>query len=110
MGLCKYQEAITTALHVLVSPDFDKGFHIVFIFLRRDIVYYITQKNLKGEELPISFMRKTLHDYELKYSTIEKQAFYLVKEIAHFRTYILSSHVYFLCTTFSYEYVAQPTI
>jgi hypothetical protein len=38
-------------------------------------------------------MRKTLHDYELKYSTIEKQVFSLVKEVAHFRTYILSTHV-----------------
>jgi hypothetical protein len=57
------------------------------------IVAILTQNNLKGEELPIYFMRKTLHDYELKYSTIEKQAFSLVKEIAHFRTYILSAHV-----------------
>jgi hypothetical protein len=38
-------------------------------------------------------MSKTLHDYELKYSTIEKQAFSLVKAIAHFSTYILSTHV-----------------
>jgi hypothetical protein len=38
-------------------------------------------------------MSKTLHDYELKYSEIEKQALSLVKAVAHFRTYILSSHV-----------------
>jgi hypothetical protein len=38
-------------------------------------------------------MSKTLHDYELKYSEIEKQALSLVKVVAHFRTYILSSHV-----------------
>jgi hypothetical protein len=34
-----------------------------------------------------------MHDYELKYSDIEKQALSLVKAVAHFRTYILSSHV-----------------
>jgi hypothetical protein len=48
---------------------------------------------LKGGGLPIAFMRKTLHDYELKYSKIEKQAYSLVKAIAHFRMYILFSHV-----------------
>jgi hypothetical protein len=38
-------------------------------------------------------MSKTLHDYELNYSMIEKQALSLVKAIAHFRTYILSAHI-----------------
>jgi hypothetical protein len=38
-------------------------------------------------------MSKMLHDYELNYSTIEKQALSLVKAIAHFRAYILSNHV-----------------
>jgi hypothetical protein len=38
-------------------------------------------------------MSKTLDDYELRYSNIEKNALLLVKEISHFRTYILSSHV-----------------
>jgi hypothetical protein len=38
-------------------------------------------------------MSKTLHDYELNYSIIEKQALSLVKEITHFRTYILSTHI-----------------
>jgi len=53
----------------------------------------LTERNSKGEELPIIFMSKTLHDYELKYLEIEKQALSLVKAISHFRTYILSSHV-----------------
>jgi hypothetical protein len=51
------------------------------------------QRNHKGEELSISFMSKTLHDYDLKYSNKEKQALSLVKAVPHFRTYILSSHV-----------------
>jgi hypothetical protein len=38
-------------------------------------------------------MRKTLLDYELRYSELEKQALSLVKAVAHFRTYILNSHV-----------------
>jgi hypothetical protein len=57
------------------------------------IASILTQINLKGKELPISFMSKNLHDYELKYLEIEKQALSLFKSMAHFRTYILSSHV-----------------
>jgi hypothetical protein len=38
-------------------------------------------------------MRKTLHDYELRYSELEKKYLALVKEVAHFQTYILNSHV-----------------
>ena len=38
-------------------------------------------------------MRKTLHDYELRYSKLEKQVLDLVKEVAHFHMYILNSHV-----------------
>jgi hypothetical protein len=57
------------------------------------IASILTQKNQKQEELPIAFMSKTLHDYELNYSIIEKQALSLVKVIAHFKTYILSTHV-----------------
>ena len=38
-------------------------------------------------------MSKTLHDYELRYSELEKQALALVKAATHFQTYILNSHV-----------------
>jgi hypothetical protein len=38
-------------------------------------------------------MRKTLHDYELRYSELENKALSLVKVVAHFQTYILNSHV-----------------
>jgi len=38
-------------------------------------------------------MSKTLHDYELNYSIIEKQTLSFIKEMAHFKTYILSTHI-----------------
>jgi hypothetical protein len=38
-------------------------------------------------------MSKTLHNYELIYSKLEKQDLTLVKVVAHFLTYILNSHV-----------------
>ena len=53
----------------------------------------LTQKNLKGEELPNYFMSKELHDYELRCSPFEKQDFSLVRAISHFKFYILNSLV-----------------
>jgi hypothetical protein len=61
--------------------------------LEETIISILTQKNENAEELPIAFMSKTLHDYELNYSIVEKQVVSLVKAIAHFRTYILSAHI-----------------
>jgi ribonuclease HI len=83
---------ITTA-PVLISPDFQRDFIIYSFSTETVVASVLTQKNTKGEELPISFMRKTLHDYELRYSELEKKALALVKVVAHFQTYILNSHV-----------------
>jgi hypothetical protein len=84
--------AITTA-PVLISPDFQRYF-IIYSFATEIVVAsFLTQNNIKGEELPISFMSKTLHDYELRYSKLEKKTLVLVKVVMHFRTYILKSHV-----------------
>jgi hypothetical protein len=61
------KRAITIA-PVLISPDFKRDF-IIYSFATESVVASVlTQRNAKGEELPISFMSKTLHDYELKYS------------------------------------------
>jgi hypothetical protein len=38
-------------------------------------------------------MRKILHDYELRYSELEKQVLDFVKVVVHFQTYILNSNV-----------------
>jgi hypothetical protein len=68
------KHAITTT-HVLVSSYFDKYFILYSSSSEETITFILTQKNEKGEELPISFMRKTLYDYELKYSMIENKLF-----------------------------------
>jgi hypothetical protein len=81
-----------TTTPVLISPYFQRDF-IIYSFSTEIVVASIlTQRNTKGDELSISFMRKTLHDYELRYSKLEKQALSLVKAVAHFQTYILNSH------------------
>jgi hypothetical protein len=80
------KRAITTTL-VPISPDFQRDF-IVYSFTTKTMVAYILT-----QELSISFMSKTLHGNELRYSELEKQALSLMKAVAHFRNYILNSHV-----------------
>ena len=78
------KKEITTTL-VLIIPYFQRDF-IIYSFTTKTIVASIlTQRNGKGEEFPISFMRKTLHDYELRYLELGKQALSLVKEVCTFR-------------------------
>jgi hypothetical protein len=49
----------------------------------------LLQRNEQGYEQPISFFRKTLRYYELKYDIVEKQAYALVKALKSFRVYVL---------------------
>jgi len=39
----------------------------------------LTERNVKGGELPISFMSNTFHDYELRYSESKNEALSLLK-------------------------------
>ena len=48
----------------------------------------LLQKNNENHEQPMAFMSKKLRDAELKYTTIEKPTYALVKALKHFRTYI----------------------
>ena len=76
-----------------MSPHFAKEFSI-FSFASEDtIVIVLLQKNSDGLEQPISLFSKTLRDSELKYSTMEKQAYALVKALKLFRIYVLHSKI-----------------
>jgi hypothetical protein len=95
--ICSYvlvniKREITTDT-VLISPYFQRDFIIYSFSTEMMVASILTQRNTKGGELSISFMSKTLHDYELRYSELEKQALSLVKAVVHFWTYILNSHV-----------------
>ena len=69
---------------MLVSHDFRKHF-IIHSFASEDtIASVLIQKNQDGNELPISFMSKEVHYYELRYSSLLKQAYTLVKADGHF--------------------------
>ena len=78
---------------VLTSPDYSKEFQI-FSFASEDtIVEVLLHKNKKGQEQPIAFMSRSLHNSELKYTIMEKQVYALVKSLKHFRTYVEYSKV-----------------
>ena len=88
----KIKMALTKA-PVLVSPDFKKEF-LTFSFASEDnLDVVLLQKNKDGLEQPIAFFSKTLRDSELRYSTLEKQAYSLVKSLKFFRIYVLHSKV-----------------
>ena len=78
---------------VLIAPDYTKDFAI-FSFASEDtIAIVLLQKNSDGLEQPISFFSKTLRESELKYNTMEKQAYALVKALKFFRIYVLHSKI-----------------
>ena len=53
----------------------------------------LLQKNEEGYEQPIAFFSQVLHDAELKYNILEKQAYALVKSLKDFHIYIFQSHI-----------------
>ena len=78
---------------MLVSLHFSKDF-LNFSFASQDtIAIVLLQKNADGLEKTIAFFSKTLRDFELKYNTLEKQAYSLVNALKFFRIYIMHSKI-----------------
>jgi hypothetical protein len=84
----KSNKDVIARSHVLISPDYSKDFQ-VFSFSSEDtIAGVLLQKNDEGQEHPIAFMSKALHNSEMNYSIMENQAYALVKYLKHFRVYV----------------------
>ena len=93
----KIKMALTEA-PVLVSPNFTTEF-LTFSFASEDtLAVVLLQKNKDGLEQPIAFFSKTLRDSELKYSTLEKQAYSLVKALKFFQNLCFAFQGYCLCS------------
>ena len=75
----------------LMNPDYEKGFILYIFASNTSYVSIITKKNEEGEELPIDFMSLGLHNAELKYHEVDKNAFAMFKVLKHFRPYLLKS-------------------
>ena len=86
------KKALTEA-PVLISPDYTKDFLIFSFASEHTIAAVLIQKNKENQEQPIAFFSRVLRDAELKYSTVEKQAYALVKGMKAFRDYILHSKI-----------------
>eukprot|EP00253_Pinus_taeda_P019632 PITA_19632 len=86
----RIKEAIAEA-PALVSLDFGKEF-LLYTFTY-DVSYALipTQKNDKGNEVPISYMSSNLQEAELNYPDVEKQGFALFKAIKYFHPYLLKA-------------------
>jgi hypothetical protein len=82
------KKALTEA-PVLISSDYSKDF-LIFSFASLDIVAVVLlQTNDSGLEQPIAYFSRALRDAEVRYDTMEKRAYALVKALKAFRTYIL---------------------
>jgi hypothetical protein len=58
--------------HMLIIPDYSKGFLIVSFDSFDTIAVILLQKNAKGLEEPISFFSRALRDTEIKYDIMVK--------------------------------------
>ena len=56
----------------LKSPDFEKDFILYTFSYDNSLAVVLTQKEERGDEYPISFMRTSLQGTELNYPTIDK--------------------------------------
>jgi hypothetical protein len=70
-----------------------KDFQIFSFASDSTMVVVLLQKNDDGLEQPIAFMSKALQGAELNYKPMEKQAYALVKGLAHFRPYFWNSRI-----------------
>ena len=70
---------------VLVSPNYSKPFHIYSFASDHSCAGMLTQKSNEGNEHPIAFMSAPLKDAELKYPSVEKQAYALVRAVKKFK-------------------------
>jgi hypothetical protein len=84
----KIKKALTKS-PVLISPDYSKDFFI-FSFTSPDtVVVVLLQTNKVGLEQPIAYFSRALRGAKVRYDTMEKQAYALVKALKAFTIYVL---------------------
>ena len=65
----------------LKSPDFEKDFILYTFSSNNSLTTVLTQKEERGDEYPVSFMRTGLQSVEFNYPAIDKQAYAVFKEV-----------------------------
>jgi len=74
-----------------LSPDLSKDFYLYTFTSDLSYVGVLTQKNDRGDEIPIMFTSSMFTGAELNYPEVDKQAYAMFKAIKHFRLYMLKS-------------------
>jgi hypothetical protein len=77
---------------VLQSPDFNRDFFLYTFIFDQSLSTVLTQKDDDNNEAPVPFMSTNLQGGELKYPTLDKQAYMVYKAVKHFQSYILKNH------------------
>jgi hypothetical protein len=77
---------------VLEKSYFEKYFIIYTNAIEEEIYAILLQSDDQNNEKLVAYMSQILSDDEIKYSYIEKHAFYLIKVIEKFRHFILGKH------------------
>ena len=75
----------------LINPYCGTYFILYNFAFNTSYTTILIQNNEEGDEIPISFMRSNIQGVELKYLDVEKQGFTGLKEVKHFRPYLLKS-------------------
>jgi len=79
---------ILTNRPILQYPDFYKPFIVTTDASNFALGAVLSQKNDKGQDLPISYISRTLNQSETNYSTIEKELLGIVWACKMFRPYL----------------------
>ena len=73
----------------LSFPDRDKPFYLFCDASNIGIGSTLSQKNDKGEFIPVCFYSRKLQSAEINYPTVEKELLSVVSSVAKFRKYLL---------------------
>lgn len=80
----------------LVNPDFSKDF-ILYAYGSMDTIYAVlVQKNGEGFEQPITFYRRSLENYEQRYTFVEKHAYTVIKSLKKFRHMLSNNKIHLM--------------
>jgi hypothetical protein len=106
-------ESIKQALShspTLASPDYARDFQIFSFAYDQTIACVLLQKNTDGHEQSIAYMSRSLQGSELKYKPMEKQAYAMVKGLAHFGPYFWNSHCSIRPFSLSQRYIGSKGV
>jgi hypothetical protein len=95
---------------IVVAPSlrslyFSKDFLLYTFVSDHSLVIVLTEKDEQGKKYLIAFMSTRLQGAKINYPLVEKQAFFVHKEIKQFKPYILNNHMKFIIPHLEVRYL-----